>query len=228
MKEEPNMNNKRIDQRALIREFITGRVLLEEEGDEEKDAADTKEKKGGEGENALDVFGNDSKEPDEKAGGTEEKNKQKEDNNGDVEDEEVEDISPADVELLSKSVDDDIMAVLIDYEADARRTAELSEARGKGGKYSIRKALLGEAASTIDVGAFATDVARLIKNYTNLLDMEAIIVKKSVQLLMRKYDKNVVEEFLETLNSKHDISFGEKEKISAPLAVGAISSGGGA
>ena len=143
----------------------------------------------------------------------------------DEEEEEVEEVSPDDKESLEKSVDDAIEGILVDYEANARKSAELqTESR-----YSLRRYLLTEADDKLDVDMFASDVARLVKNYDTLLDMEAIIVNKAIQFLERNYDSDIAEEFVELLDVRHDISVGEDpDELEQPIAVGASGGGGGA
>ena len=143
----------------------------------------------------------------------------------DEEEEEVEEVSPDDKESLEKSVDDAIEGILVDYEANARKSAELqTESR-----YSLRRYLLTEADDKLDVDMFASDVARLVKNYDTLLDMEAIIVNKAIQFLERNYDSDIAEEFVELLDVRHDVSVGEDpDELEQPIAVGASGGGGGA
>jgi hypothetical protein len=150
---------------------------------------------------------------------------QEEDEEGEEENEEVEEVSPDDKESLEKSVDDAIEGILVDYEASARKSAELqTESR-----YSLRRYLLTEADEKLDVDMFASDVARLVKNYDTLLDMEAIIVNKAIQFLEKNYDSDIAEEFVELLDVRHDVSVGEDpDELEQPIAVGASGGGGGA
>lgn len=150
---------------------------------------------------------------------------EEEEEDQDDEEDEVEEVSPDDKESLEKSVDDAIEGILVDYEANARKSAELqTESR-----YSLRRYLLTEAAEKLDVDMFASDVARLVKNYDTLLDMEAIIVNKAIQFLEKNYDSDIAEEFVELLDIRHDISIGEDpDELEQPIAVGASGGGGGA
>ncbi|MBP04506.1 MAG: hypothetical protein CMA72_06960 [Euryarchaeota archaeon] len=138
---------------------------------------------------------------------------------------EVEEVSPDDKESLEKSVDDAIEGILVDYESNARKSAELqTESR-----YSLRRYLLTEADDKLDVDMFSSDVARLIKNYDTLLDMEAIIINKAIQFLEKNYDSDIAEEFVELLDVRHDISIGEDpDELEQPIAVGASGGGGAA
>lgn len=150
---------------------------------------------------------------------------EEEEEDQDDEEDEVEEVSPDDKESLEKSVDDAIEGILVDYEANARKSAELqTESR-----YSLRRYLLTEADEKLDVDMFTSDVARLVKNYDTLLDMEAIIVNKAIQFLEKNYDSDIAEEFVELLDIRHDISIGEDpDELEQPIAVGASGGGGGA
>ena len=137
--------------------------------------------------------------------------------------EEVEEVTPQETAELGKSVDDALNSIFVDYESDARKSAVIqSESR-----YSLRRYLITEAEEDLDVDKFATDVARLVLNYDNLLDMEAIIVNKAIQFLTNHYNEEVAEAFLELLDIKHGITIGEEEEIESPIAVGAFGGGGG-
>ena len=149
-----------------------------------------------------------------------------EDEGEEEEEEEVEDVSPEEHSTLSKSVDDAIEGVLVDYEARARKSAEIqTESR-----YSLRRYLLSESEQKLDVDMFATDVARLVKNYDTLLDMEAIIVNKAIQFLEKNYDEETAEELVELLDVRHDIRIGDDpdEDFEQPVAVGGAEGGAGA
>jgi hypothetical protein len=85
---------------------------------------------------------------------------------------------------------------------------------------------------SIDISTFAADVARLSKNYDNLLDIPSTIVNRAIGYLLVNYDEDTVEEFKQVLVSNFNIqltmagdTFDEKE---APLAGRSMSTGGGA
>lgn len=85
---------------------------------------------------------------------------------------------------------------------------------------------------SIDISTFAADVARLSKNYDNLLDIPSTIVNRAIGYLLVNYDEDTVEEFKQVLASNFNIqltmagdTFDEKE---APLAGRSMSTGGGA
>jgi len=135
--------------------------------------------------------------------------------------EEVEEVTPSDTVDLGKSVDNALQGVFVDYETKARKSAQIQ----KESRYSLRRYLL--EASSLDVDSFTSDVARLVKNYDNLLDMEAIIINKAIQFITLNYNEEMAEEFLELLDVKHGIAIGGEEEIPTPLAVGASGGGGG-
>ena len=119
------------------------------------------------------------------------------------------------------SLDDDIESVLIDFETSARKEAELSVSEG-------RVSVLYEQADDLDVGSFAADVARLVKNYDNLLDIEDLLVKKSIDFLKRRYDEKTASDFEDALETQHDITTKDsptslESNLETPLAVGATS-----
>ena len=139
-----------------------------------------------------------------------------------TEEESTEDVSnPADDEGVS--LDDDIEAVLIDFEALARKKSseEISE--------NLR--MIYEVADEIDIESFAADVARLIKNYDNLLDIKGMLVDKSKDFIQKKYGDGVADSLISTLETVHDIDLEGsqsetiKSDLEVPLAIGATTAG---
>jgi len=95
---------------------------------------------------------------------------------------------------------------------------------------------VAEGPPEIDVHYFAKEMARLIHNYDNLLDVPSVIVNRAVNVLLKNYSSDVVNDFKEILNENFDIELvmlgqdADKDpEHSAPPAVGAgpISTGGG-
>ena len=121
------------------------------------------------------------------------------------------------------SLDDDVEAVLIDFEAEARRVA--SENMSESAR------LFRESTDEIDIDSFAADVARLVKNYDNLLDVEKMLVDKSKDFLVTRYGEEVADDLLDVLEQSHDIDVQNDpadDRISdleTPLAVGATEAG---
>ena len=119
---------------------------------------------------------------------------------------------------LSDTIDADIEAVLIDFEADARKTVEES-AR-----------LIYESEEEIDMDQFAGEVARLVKNYENLLDMEKMLVDKAKDFIGSRYGDAEAQNLEDKLATQHDIEITAKSsplesEIQAPLAIGATPGG---
>lgn len=124
--------------------------------------------------------------------------------------------------LSAVSLDDDIEAVLIDFESAARKEASLSVSESK-------LSVIYEQSDEIDIGSFAADVARLVKNYDNLLDIEQLLVKKSSEFISQRYGDDMASSFEDEMETQHDIEISDEDKnslstdLQTPLAVGATS-----
>lgn len=120
------------------------------------------------------------------------------------------------------SIDGEIQAVLIDFETTARKSAVSENA-------SLH--MLYENEELFDLDTFTADVARLVKNYDNLIDMEALLVNKTKEFLEDRYGEEVVSQFLDKLETQHDIeeptvtSPVPSSNLETPLAVGAGATG---
>ena len=194
------------------------RMLFEQEDEEEGEEGEE-----GEEDEGDDDAAGDEGDDDTGADDTGDEETDEEDTEEDTE-EEVENVTPEETAELGKSVDDALESILVGYETKARKSAAIqSESR-----YSLRRYLITEEASDLDVDKFTTDVARLVLNYDTLLDIEAIIVNKAIQFLTIHYNKAMAEEFLELLDIKHGIIIGEEEEFETPIAAGAFGGGGGA
>jgi hypothetical protein len=103
----------------------------------------------------------------------------------------------------------------------------------KEGRRSLAK-LLFEADDEvlIDVGTFASDIARLIKNYDTLIDMEGVIYSKAMDFMEKKYGKDYADQLRDTLARDYHIEIDleqDPEKAEQPIyAIGASSAAGGA
>jgi len=133
--------------------------------------------------------------------------------------EELEDEPPED---LADTIDSDIEAVLIDFEAAARKTADDQVDE------SIR--LIYESEEEIDLDIFAGEVARLVKNYENLLDMEKMLVDKAKSFITNRYGEEEGLDLEDKLATQHDIEVTDKapipgSELEIPLAVGATPGG---
>ena len=197
------------------------RFLNEEEGEEDL-FGDTEE----EAEEATD-----EEETAEGAEGTED-----EDSPDETGDDEAADKSDADKQQeptprVDSVLDAEINSVLIDFEKKAldEYEGEDSEIEESSSLYSKGLGLLLEeekpVEQPIDIEVFAGEVARLIKNYENLLDMEALLQKKAVDYIKSKYDEELAERLVDSLEEKHGISIKspveKEEDLEAPIAVGA-------
>ena len=123
----------------------------------------------------------------------------------------------------SSVLDAEIEAVLIDFEKRA-----LGER--KQGSFVCQKGLsiLLEDDSLdleIDLDIFASDVARLVKNYDSLLDIEKLLIDKSKDYVESKYGEEAMKSLVDKLAETHGLSADEEvsaEEDPAPLAVGAF------
>jgi hypothetical protein len=74
----------------------------------------------------------------------------------------------------------------------------------------------------LDIDQFAQRVSRLVENYTNLLDVETVILTRSKNYLMQNYGKDIVDAFEDTLEKQYGLSLdppdNEQER---PAAAGA-------
>ncbi len=123
------------------------------------------------------------------------------------------------------SIDSELEALFIDFETASRKNAleEVSES------LSLRILLEDEEnVGEIDLDHFTAEIARLVKNYENLLDMEKIIVSKASSFIASKYGEDVERDLLDKLKSQHDIEITVADEppdsdLGIPVAVGAVS-----
>ena len=210
--------------RELIYEELSrGRsLILEEEeetddifgGDDEEDAGGDEEEAGGdEGEDAPAEDEEGSGEDEEGAEDDEEKDEDKEDTSAAT--------GPSD-----SGIDVEINAVMAEFEQEALDTAA---AQNESKSLSIKILLKeeGEATETpIDMDNFASNVARLISNYHNLIDMEMVIFNKAKSFLEDKYGPETVDELETILSSRYDIeiesTYDPEKETSEEFAAGAM------
>jgi hypothetical protein len=162
-------------------------------------------------------------------------------------------IEAGDEVRLGKQFDIALDSILADYEMNALKSAQIHVAATEDITATVDQStnewwncgldnLLFEqeeveeaevSENQLDIDLFSEDVARLINNYSVLMDMESIIFNKAKEMLIVKYGKEVAEAFAEILRIRHDMDFDseieELEDIedAAPLAVGAGGGGGG-
>jgi len=187
----------------IVRQFLT-EAPEDEEGEEpaEEPAEDTAEEAG---EEPAEDTAEEAGETDEEA------------------DAEEADSQPEEGSVL----DSEIEAVLIDYEQKAIDQAAADSETNENRLYESGIILLLEDEEPlIDIDTFASEVARLVKNYENLLDMESLLIDKASSFISDKYGEETAERFLDSLESKHSLNLEkETEQESAPLAVGALPGG---
>jgi len=151
--------------------------------------------------------------------------------------EEALEVSPDEKVKLAKSIDADLEALLIDFETQARKTKEIestteetfeTEAVEESLKLSmlIEQALPAAYEDEIDLDRFTAEVARLVKNYTNLLDMEVMLINKAREFIVTRYGEAAEQELLDKLSMKHDIEIDEptaptETNLEVPIAIGA-------
>lgn len=140
---------------------------------------------------------------------------------GEAEPEEEVDVSADEEVELKKPLEAQVDMVLGDFEMDALKSAKVNE------QLSFRF-ILNEDNDSFDVQHFANNVARLIDNYTTLLDIESAIYYRATAMLEKNYGIDVVDAFRQIMHSRHDFDFGDVRldpiEGTAPLALG---SGGG-
>jgi len=203
------------------------------------------------------LFGDEEEEPAEEEGEEEAPADEEGEAEAEVAEVEVEEVAieAGDEVRLGKQFDIALDSILADYEMNALKSAQIHTAareevvdmathstnewwkRDLGNLlFEQDEAAVEEEAivseNELDIDLFSEDVARLIKNYTVLMDMESIIFNKAKEFLMQKYGDEVAAAFAEILRLRHDMDFDseievlEDIEIAAPLAVGA--GGGGA
>lgn len=91
-------------------------------------------------------------------------------------------------------------------------------------------------AEDLNVKSFVTDVMRLVDNYDNLLEVRNTILRRTINFLLKGYDKDVADAFKEELLDSYGIEVGKSksemddEEFPAPKAgaAGPMAGGGGA
>ncbi len=188
-------------------EAFVKRMLREAPGDEDELDLETEEE---------------AEEESEEDAAEEEEAEESEEDAEDEEDEEGEDSKEDEVVVTKGSeLDKEIQSVLIDFESSALAPVEKNESL----IYKNGISLLIEKNMQFSLDAFASDVARLIKNYENLLDMESIILNKSITFVKEKYGEDTAKDLENILSNSHSIDMEEKDPVQAPIAVGASKEG---
>jgi len=89
--------------------------------------------------------------------------------------------------------------------------------------------LFESAAEDIDLRNFASNIARLVKNYQNLIDWQSVILNKAESFVNNHYGENTAKVLLDILQDEYDIAKKEEkfEEPETPIAIGARGEGGG-
>lgn len=142
-------------------------------------------------------------------------------------------ISAEDKARLGDSIDDELEGLMVDYETDARKSAQVASEKMKSEsafRSYYRRLLKEVAADDIDLKHFANNLARLVKNYDTLMDMESIILNKAYSYIQNNYGEDTVKALKDTLEQDFDIDVErgpeEKDEPEVPIAVGASGEGG--
>ena len=129
---------------------------------------------------------------------------------------------------FTKSLDDQLQAIFVDIESDSIKSAKV-----QAESYSLKSLLLKESEEIdFDVERFASETARIIKNFDSFFNIEQVVLSKMRSFLMDKHGLDVADDVDEILMSRHGISGGtdqvdkEESEPEVPIAVGAFSGGG--
>ena len=149
---------------------------------------------------------------------------------GEAEDEDEEkdvSVSPEDQYELSDSIDQELDVLLVDFEQEARKSAAVNVETSL--EEAVYKKLFESAAEDIDLRNFASNVARLVKNYQNLIDWQSVILNKAESFVNNHYGEDTAKVLLDILQDEYDIAKKEEkfEEPETPIAIGARGEGGG-
>ena len=149
--------------------------------------------------------------------------------------EEKEEDVPEEAQMkLGKVIDDDLEALLVDFETEARQSKKIANEenpnRVKEGLNLARALFESKYEEEIDLERFNSEVARLIKNYDTLLDMEDLILSKAKSFIIARYGEEAATEMENSLADNHGIEIvAPKQSPSSvdevPVAVGAGAAG---
>ena len=155
------------------------------------------------------------------------------------EEEEEEEATEEEADKLGKAIDDDLEALLVDFETQARKTKKLADEElpedeiQVSESFGLRFLLEADYSAEIDLERFTSEVARLIKNYDTLLDMESLILSKAKSFIMARYGDDAVSDMEDSLADNHGIEVVEPptppdSDLEVPVAAGAGTPAGAA
>jgi len=135
-------------------------------------------------------------------------------------------VSAAEEYSMSDSIDQELDALMIDFEEEARKSSVVNS------PVTESRMLYEGEGSDIDLQSFAANVARFVKNYQNLIDWESVILNKARSFVNNHYGEETSKALFDILEQEYDIETGsiggtEKEEApEAPIAVGGSAAGG--
>ena len=136
-------------------------------------------------------------------------------------------VSPEEEYELSDSIDQELDVLLVDFEQEARKSAAVNDETSL--EEAVYKKLFESAAEDIDLRNFASNVARLVKNYQNLIDWQSVILNKAESFVNNHYGEDTAKVLLDILQDEYDIAKKEEkfEEPETPIAIGARGEGAG-
>lgn len=209
--------------RHQLRQMILEALLNEAEGDEEKPEEEKPEEEatadepaeGGDtaktGAESTDDSGEDAPAEEASDEGGDEGDEGEKDKEEKEYDESIASVIPA--------VDRELQDVLTDIEGAAIEKAAAAEKFAQKSNEALRHQFirfLFEAENptpALDVDTYAAEVARLISNYMNLIDMEKVIFDKAYKFLSDKYGDDTADSFKDILDKKFDLNFDQTVDI---------------
>ena len=143
-----------------------------------------------------------------------------------TEEEAEEDASEEDKEepkgSYEESLDADLDSIFIDFETDARKSVVRPESYRRR---SVKLIYEDAGIDDINISDFAGNVARLVKNYENLLDIEGILISRAREFIEDRYGEDAASALIDELERSHDVeikdSKGLESDYDVPLALGA-------
>ena len=170
-------------------------------------------------------------EGEDEAVGDDEGDDKKDDEGDDKDKDEKEKVSIADKLELVNAVDAEINTYLVGAEKKARKSAAVNKdvAEMHLESRSLRFLVEGGGDEDVDLQVFASEVARFIENYQNLIDWKSVILNKVETFITTHYDEDTAKNVLEILELDFGISKdeGKEEPSETPVAVGASASAAG-
>jgi hypothetical protein len=136
-------------------------------------------------------------------------------------------VDEEDEQSLEDSIDSELDKFFGDAEEAARKSSVINN-KNESKKYSLKhqfKLLFESPADDIDLKHFASETARLIKNYQNLIDWETVILNKAQKFIDNHYGPDTAKTLMSILEDEYQIvkkqSHEEEDTTSSPISVGA-------